>query len=125
MEKALMNKADEFSQAFKRKILAEDRDRLSTYRDHAEANADLELGGRFAKLTPTSVTGSTPDHQYPRLPADSPFNQAATMVPDEPPLGMDINAMEPVGEHFERGDVAEGTGSSDGTTRPKSRLRRL
>ena len=119
------NPADEFTQSFKRKILAEDRDRLSTYRDHAEANADLELGGRFAKLTPTTVTGSTPTHQYPKLPADSPFNQAATMVPDEPPLGIDINAMEPVGEHFERGDVAEGTGSSDGTTRPKSRLRRL
>jgi hypothetical protein len=95
------NPADELSQAFKRKILAEDRDRLSTYRAHAEANADLELGGRYSKVTTVTVTGASPTHQYPRLPLSAPSNQAM-MVPDEPPLGIDINATDPVGEAHEQ-----------------------
>jgi hypothetical protein len=109
------NPADELSQAFKRKILAEDRDRLSTYRAHAEANADLELGGRYSKVTTVTVTGASPTHQYPRLPLSAPSNQAM-MVPDEPPLGIDINAMDPVGEAHEQ---------KASEARPKSRLRRL
>jgi hypothetical protein len=96
------NPADELSQAFKRKILAEDRDRLSTYRAHAEANADLELGGRYAKVTTTTVVGAGPI-QYPRLPLTAPSNQAA-MVGDEPPLGFSVNDMEPVGEIHERNE---------------------
>jgi hypothetical protein len=113
------NPADMISQAEKRRILAEER-RLSTYRAHAEANADLELGGRFAKVTTTTVTGASPI-SYPRQPADSPANQAA-LVGDERPLGYSVNDQECVGEFHEGGDVADG---SDGATRPKSRLRRL
>jgi hypothetical protein len=111
-----MNKADEINQAEKRRILAEDKDRLSTLLDHSRANADLDLGGRFAKLHPTTVTGTTPDHQFPKLPADNPFNQAAAMVPNEPPLGIDINAMEPTGEVFERGDGGEASPVDGGLT---------
>jgi hypothetical protein len=96
-------------QAERRKVLAEDRDRLATLLDHARANADLDLGGRFAKLTPTTVTGSTPDHQYPRLPADNPSNMAL-MVPDEPCLGYSVNDLDPVGELHEQ-KASETSGS--------------
>jgi hypothetical protein len=105
MVEALMNKADEFSQAFKRKILAEDRDRLASYLDHANASADDLAGGRFAAVNKTTVTGASPI-SYPRLPANSPSNQAV-MVPDEGPLGFSVNDHEPVGEPHERGDAAE------------------
>jgi hypothetical protein len=91
--------ADEISMAGKRRILREEQ--ISGYRAHAEANADLELGGRYAKIIKTSVIGASPAVTYPRLPADAPANQAA-MVGDEPSLGYDINAMEPVGEPHER-----------------------
>jgi hypothetical protein len=90
---------NEASQSERRRILAEGR-KTSTYHQQAQADADLEMGGRFAKVMPTSVTGTTPGPQYPRQPADSPSNQAA-LVGDEPPLGVDINAMDPVGEHHE------------------------
>jgi hypothetical protein len=107
-----MNKADEFSQSFKRQILREDRDRLSTFLDHANSSVDDEKGGRFAAASPTRTVVGTGPISYPRLPADNPSNQAM-LVPDEPPLGIDINAMERVGEIHEQ------------KARPKSRLRRL
>jgi hypothetical protein len=75
------NPADMISQAERRRIISEER-KLSTYRQHAEANADLELGGRFSKVTTVTVTGVSPIHQYPRQPLSSPANQAA-MVPNE------------------------------------------
>jgi hypothetical protein len=107
MVEALMNKADEFSQAFKRKILAEDRDRLASYLDHANASADDLAGGRFAAVNKTTVTGASPI-SYPRLPANSPSNQAV-MVGDEPSLGIDINAMDVVGEpHKQRASEGDG-----------------
>jgi hypothetical protein len=90
---------DEISQSERRKILAEDRQRLNTYRAHAEANADLELGGRFSKVTTTTVIGASPI-RYPRLPQGSPW--ACDPCPTEPPLNYDINAMEPVGGPHER-----------------------
>ena len=91
---------DEISQSERRRILVEDRQRLSTYHQHAQVNADLELGGRFAKVTTTKVTGSEPISRYPKQPASSPF--ACDPVPAEPPLGFDINAMEPTGEIHEQ-----------------------
>jgi hypothetical protein len=68
------NPADNITMAEKRRIISQER-RLSTYRAFAEANADLDLGGRFAKLHPTTVTGASPSHQYPTQPSDSPANQ--------------------------------------------------
>jgi hypothetical protein len=94
------NFADMFSQAERRRIIAEER-RLSTYRAFAEANADLELGGRFAKLHPTSVVGASPNHQYPRQPLTSTANQAMMAGQTEAPLGFSVNDMEPVGEKHE------------------------
>jgi len=104
------NNADQISQAEKRRILAEER--FSSYRDHAEANADLELGGRFSKVTKTTIVGAAPI-SYPRLPLNSPANQAA-MTAQEPPLGYNINDQDCVGEVFERAEA-----------RKPGRLRRL
>ena len=44
--------ADESSMAEKRRILREEQ--ISSYRAHAEANADLDLGGRFSEVTTTT-----------------------------------------------------------------------
>jgi hypothetical protein len=96
------NPADEFSQSERRGIFWNDL-KISTYRAHAEANADLELGGRYSKVTTVTVVGTSPI-QYPRLPATAPSNQAA-LVGDERPLGFSVKDQEPVGEHFERGDA--------------------
>jgi hypothetical protein len=100
VEALMNNPADEVSQALKRKILAEDRQRPNTYRAHAEASIDDDRGGRFAVRKPATVIGASPI-QYPRLPQDAPANQAA-MVGPEAPLGYDINAMDCTGEVHER-----------------------
>jgi hypothetical protein len=94
------NPADMFSQAERRRIIASER-RLSTYRAFAEADADVDLGGRFSKLHPTSVTGALPNHQFPQQPETSPANQMA-MMPDEPPLGYSVNDLDPTGERWEQ-----------------------
>lgn len=69
-----------------------------TYFAHALADADLEHGGRFASLSKPIVTGA--GHEYPRQPETAPGNQAA-LVGDEPPIGIDVNALEPVGTAVE------------------------
>jgi hypothetical protein len=86
------------SQKEKREVLANDRMARNTYFGHA-GDVELELGGRFAKLTPTTVTGSEPTVKYPKL-ESGPW--AKDECPPEPPLGIDINAQEPVGEAHER-----------------------
>lgn len=93
------NPVDEVSQRERRRILAEDRQVRSTYLSHAN-DVELEMGGRFAKVTETTVVGRS-SITYPQQPSTSPANQAA-MVPDELPLGLDINAQEPVGEKHEQ-----------------------
>jgi hypothetical protein len=67
------NRADEVSQAERRRIMIEER-RASTYMDHA-MNADLELGGRFKALHPVSVTGADPAVAVPQQPSTSPWHQ--------------------------------------------------
>jgi hypothetical protein len=96
-----MNNPADISQAERRKILQEDRERLSTLLDHARSSVDDTHGGRFAAASPNRTVVGTSPISYPRLPADNPSNQAM-LVPDEPPLGIDINAMEPVGEVHEQ-----------------------
>ena len=93
-----MTQADE--QRERRRQMAEDQRRLSTYRDHAENDPELQLGGRFAKVTPTTVVGAASGPVYPRLPS-GPWAEGDPSG-DEPPLGLDINAIEPVGEKFEQ-----------------------
>lgn len=94
-----MNNPDDASMAEKRRIIAEEQ--ISSYRAHAEANADMDLGGRFALVQkPATVVGASPGVSYPRLPESSPWH--TDPLPPEPPLGIDINAMEPTGETFEQ-----------------------
>jgi hypothetical protein len=72
------------SQEERRRVLRE-----STRLGHAEANADDEAGGRFAKLNRPAVVGASPVSQYPWQPEESPW--AADPVGPEPPLGVDVN----------------------------------
>jgi hypothetical protein len=69
---------------------ADQRRRENTLLARAQADAD-EVGGRFAKLTPTVVVGISPS-PYPPLPEGS---WMADPVPPEPPLNEDINAVPP------------------------------
>jgi hypothetical protein len=111
-EPMIGNPADEISQIEKRRILAEDRKARSTYFQHALTDPDLELGGRFKKLTPSTVTGSSSMSAVPQQPANSPWK--CDPVPAEMPLGYSVNDQEPVGELHERtGDAAEGSSTTD------------
>jgi hypothetical protein len=75
-----MNNADEISQAERRRIMAEER-RGKTYMGQA-MGADFDLGGRFAKVHSTTVTGLTPGSVYPRMPEGNPW--ATNPYPEEP-----------------------------------------
>jgi hypothetical protein len=97
--------ADEISQAERRRVLANDRRVLATYHGVAQTSVDDDRGGRYAKVTTTTVIGASPIN-YPRQPENSPANQAA-LVGDEPPLGFSVNDMEPVGEIHERNERNE------------------
>jgi hypothetical protein len=51
-----------------------------------------DAGGRYAKLTPATITGATPSPQYPSLPASSPWSSGFdTNV--EPELGFAVDGM--------------------------------
>jgi hypothetical protein len=73
----------------------------STFLDHLEA----EGGGRFAEaarregMAKPQVTGTSPSANYPTLPASSPWH--ADPIGVEPTLGVDVNALDPVGECHE------------------------
>lgn len=72
-------------------------DEASSYADHTSD----ERGGRFAaKETPFSVTGIAPMPKIPAQPPHSPW-AGPDLVGDEPPLGIDVNALEPVGTPVE------------------------
>jgi hypothetical protein len=129
-----MNNPD-ITQKQKREVMENDRlvRQRSTYFHHAQS-IDLEMGGRYSKLTPTSVSGSTPGPIYPGQPSTAPSNQMA-MMPEEPPLGYSVNDQEPTGEKFEvaaslgspstaMADV-EGTSGGLDTSGPKRIRRRL
>ena len=93
-----MAAVDEVSQAERRRLLANDR-RVSTYREAAQASIDDFCGGRYATIGKPTVTGTAPI-SYPRQPEGSPW--ASDPTGDEPPTGVDINAIEPVGEKHEQ-----------------------
>ena len=113
----MSNPADEISQTEKRRIMIEER-RAKTYHGHA-MDADLEMGGRYAKVHSTTVVGSSPV-SYPAQPPTSPWHHDP--CPPEPPLGYSVDDVEPVGEVHERGppsiaaapDVDVSGGPSDG-----------
>ena len=77
------------SQSERREVLRND-----TYFARQSNSVD-DAGGRYAKLTPATITGATTP-QYPPLPASSPWAHGFdTNI--EPPLSVDVNAMEPTG----------------------------
>jgi hypothetical protein len=69
----------------------------STYHQRAQWEADQEHGGRFKELGEARVTGVP---EYPAQPPTSPW-AGPDLVPPEPPLGFDVNALEPVGTPIE------------------------
>jgi hypothetical protein len=114
-----MNNADDIPQSERRRIMVEER-RGKTYMGHA-LDAELEMGGRFARVNTTTVVGSAPI-QYPAQPATSPWHSEP--IGPEPPLGYSVDDQEPVGEMFERapsvisrqdGGVGDGS-NSDATS---------
>ncbi len=81
------------TQRERRKIIEE----TSSY--HQFALSDEGPGGRFANQEKKSTTGAAPIPTYPALPANSPWHR--DLVPPEPPLDIDVNAVEPVGTEAE------------------------
>jgi len=114
----MTNSADEISQREKRRILIEER-QMRTYMGQA-LDADLDLGGRFAKVHTTTVTGSSPI-SYPAQPAHSPWHHDP--CPPEPPLGYSVEEMEPVGEPHER--IASATSSLTARAQAGDDVRRV
>ena len=90
-----MTTSDQEDQAEKRRTLLNDarvreqsRDSdTGTYLSHTHS----EVGGRFAVTEHQTITGVV-SPAPPPLPANSPWH-GSDPVPDEPPLGYDINAM--------------------------------
>jgi hypothetical protein len=88
------------------------RDQRSTLLDHALASANDLGGGRFAALgtlsRPVIVGSGSPVPQYPKQPDNSPW--ARQWEGPEPPLGQDVNYVEPV-EHTVLGEPGPTPGS--------------
>jgi hypothetical protein len=85
---------NESSQAQRKEVLNNDKAQHSTYLSRAAGSIGEELGGRFAALArgQQQVVGTAPS-PYPRQP--SYWAEADNAV--EPPLNVDVNAMEPIG----------------------------
>ena len=80
------------SQKERAEVLKNDRAvQKNTFLSHTHS----EEGGRYAK--PQTVIGATPTVQYPRA---AP-NWSVDPTGVEPPLGIDVNTVEPCGEKFE------------------------
>jgi hypothetical protein len=77
------NNADDIPQSERRRVMENDRKvrEGSTYFQQAQASALDEMGGRFAKVQPTSVTGSAPG-AWPKMPEGNPW--ATNPYPPEP-----------------------------------------
>ena len=98
-----------------RRKVKEERVARNTYLSHA-GDVETELGGRFAKLTPTQVVGSEPTVNYPKL-SEGPWSEGPPGG-DEPlidgtgesnRLGYRIDGgQEPTDEVFEREPGAKG-----------------
>jgi hypothetical protein len=63
--------------------------KAATFHQFALTSADDEAGGRFAKLTPTTVIGQSEAARYPKA---SSAHQ--TELPPEPPFGVPIDVVE-------------------------------
>jgi len=95
----------------------------STYYSIAASDADLDLGGRYAKVHSTTVTGATPGSAFPQM-ESGPW--AKDECPPEQPLGYSVNEQDPVDEMFERAAPApvisrQGAGDSGGSAKDTGR----
>jgi hypothetical protein len=54
-----------------------------------------DAGGRFAAVNAATIVGSEPAVKYPQLPSSSPWH-GSDPVPDEPPLGYRVDALNPI-----------------------------
>src|SRR5262245_55301495 len=113
MMKRMMSADDDVPEIVRMIAAARER-RGQTYLGQVQ---DLELGGRFAKVVKATVTGMEPTPEYPQQPTGSPWANEPSGT--EPPLGVSIDAMEPVGEaHESSRDL-----SSSGPVEPAKRIR--
>jgi hypothetical protein len=85
-------------QAERRQVLENDR-KASTYFAHAQADAELDLGGRFKAVHTTTFTGADPTVAVPQQPLGSHWH--CDPCGQEPPLGYRVDDFEPTGEKFE------------------------
>jgi hypothetical protein len=84
--------------------------RANTFAGRAIAEAD-DVRGRWAEINKSNVVGATPTVQYPMA---AP-NWSVDPTGIEPPLNIDVNAVEPCGEKFEieaLGDATEAVAQS-------------
>lgn len=77
-----------------------------TYLARAQAELD-EAGGRFKGKTPSTIIHKNPASIYPRLPSSSPWAKPDPSG-DEPPLGIDVNAVPDLGFHEARSTTNSG-----------------
>jgi len=84
---------DQIDQHERRATLENDlkvlQERGSTFHQHAQAQADELNQGRFRSTGVPTVVGQSAVPNYPQ--ASTPFQRDP--VPDEPPLGVNVNAM--------------------------------
>ena len=73
----------------------------SNYHSLARSGADDERGGRFASVNKASVSRTEAATLYPGRPATSQWG-GVDPIPDEPPLGYEIDQQEATGEIFEQ-----------------------
>jgi hypothetical protein len=77
-------------------------DRANTFAGRAQAEAD-DVRGRWTQINKSDVVGATPTPQYPAEP-----NWSVDPTGVEPPLGIDVNTVEPCGEKFEIEALGDG-----------------
>jgi len=103
--------------------MANDRKVIATYHSVAQSTVDDERGGRYATGGSKQTVIGSLSIAYPQQPSTSPWH--SDPCPPEPPLGFNVNAIDPVGEPHEI--KASATPSSptahDGDVRAKFRRR--
>jgi hypothetical protein len=111
---------DRFLELMRDIAVAKERANLTTLSQFAESEANAE-GGRHSRLS--QIVGTRVAAEYPSQPQSSFSNQLA-MVPQEPPLNQDVNALEPVGTHAELlrslSDLGSAGGGDDQSGTPRS-----
>jgi hypothetical protein len=110
------------SQAERRRML--ELERASTLLEQAKISEALD-----SQRSKSLVVGTEPTIQYP--PASGPWTSGWANVPDEPPLGYEINEQEPVGTPAEverslqaMAPTSPAMGSGTGTASPSSVVER-